>query len=287
MLVYHVKMSRSPLLLRSLAQALLDPQQRRRLSEISFQDAGHGFDVFGLHPEWVQGMVALFQPLYKHWFRVSSHGAQNIPKQGAAILASNHSGMIPIDGTMIYCDVVSNTDPPRVPRPVTDHFVPALPIVSSIYARCGTVGGSRGNVHALLERGELLLIFPEGVPGIDKDFSERYQLRPFRVGVAEMAIRHRTPVIPVAVIGAEEQFPLRLRLPIHTFGAPYVPLSPIPLPLPVHYHIHYGEPLNLYEGRSAADADDPEIASAAASQVQAAVQALIKRGLSERKGVFT
>jgi 1-acyl-sn-glycerol-3-phosphate acyltransferase len=270
-----------------LAQALLDPEERQRLSGIDFQDAGHGYDVFGLHPQWVQGIVAFFQPLYKHWFRVTSHDAHHIPKRGPGILAANHSGMIPLDGCMLYCDVVRNTHPPRVPRPVTDNFVPALPVISTIYARGGTIGGSRGNVHALLARDELLMIFPEGVPGIDKDFRDRYQLRPFRVGVAEMSIRHRAPVIPVAVVGAEEQFPVRIRLPLHTFGAPYIPVSPLPGPLPVHYHIYYGEPLALYEGLSAADADNPAVTATAAARVQAAVQALIERGLRERQGVFT
>jgi 1-acyl-sn-glycerol-3-phosphate acyltransferase len=280
------RMSRTPSVLRFLTQTLLGKQEQEQLSGIGFLDEGHGYDIFGLHPDWVKGMVAALQPLYKHWFRVTGHGTENIPARGPAILASNHSGMIPLDGTMIYSDVVLHTSPARVPRAVTDHFVPRLPVISTLYARCGTVGGSRGNVHALLERGELLLIFPEGVPGIDKDFRDRYQLRPFRVGVAEMSIRHRAPVIPVAVIGAEEQFPIRLRLPLHTFGAPYVPISPIPFPLPVHYHIHYGQPLHLYDGLSASDADDPVITAAAAARVQESVQALIEAGLKSRLGVF-
>ena len=88
------------------------------------------------------------------------------------------------------------------------------------------------------------------------------------------------------MIGAEEQFPVRLRLPLHTFGAPYVPISPIPFPLPVHYHIHYGQPLHLYEGLSASDADDPVITATAAARVQESVQALIEAGLKSRLGVF-
>lgn len=279
-------MMRSALLFQKWWQKLLDPAERERLSALSVADEGHGYDVFGLHPEWVKGMVGLFSPLYKHWFRVKSHGAHHIPKQGAAILTPNHSGMIPLDATMVYCDVLHNTSPPRVARPVIDHFVPGLPVISTVYARCGTVGGSRGNVHQLLDRGELILLFPEGVPGIDKDYSDRYKLRPFRVGFAEMSLRHRVPVIPVAVIGAEEQFPLRLRIPLRPFGAPYLPLSPIPFPLPVQYHIHYGEPLHLYEGLSPQASDDPEVLKRVSEQVQQAVQALIEKGLRERQGVF-
>lgn len=188
--------------------ARLSPGDRERLRGLRYQDAGHGYDPFGLHPGWIAAFTALWRPLYEGWFRVSSHGAGHVPAQGPAILAANHSGVWPIDGVMIYLDVLRHGDPPRVARPVADHFVPALPFVSTVFSRCGVVGGSRGNVHALLERGELLLIFPEGVPGISKPFRERYRLRPFRIGHAELAIRHRVPVVPVAVIGAEEQFPV-------------------------------------------------------------------------------
>lgn len=286
-LVYQPVMSFPSALFRFLSKAFLDEHQQDRCATLRFADAGHGFDVFGLSPDWVQGMFALFQPIYQHYFRVQSHGIENIPSSGAAILAANHSGMLPIDGTMIYCDVLHNSQPARIPRPVTDHFVPSLPLISTLYARCGTVGGSRGNVHALLSRGELILIFPEGVPGIAKPFRERYQLRPFRVGVVEMAIRHRVPIIPVAVIGAEEQFPLRMQLPLQLFGAPFLPVSPIPFPLPVRYHIHYGAPISLYEGTSASDADSPQLVQQGAAQVQRAVQALIEHGLRTRKGLFT
>ena len=88
-----------------------------------------------------------------------------------------------------------------------NHFVPALPFIGTIFARGGMVGGSRGNVRALLEAGELLMIFPEGTPGIIKPFHKRYQLQKFRVGHAELAIRHQVPVIPVGIVGAEEQLP--------------------------------------------------------------------------------
>ncbi len=280
-------MSFSSVLLRFLSDAFLDEDARARCADLHVADEGHGFDVFGLSPDWVKGMFALFQPLYQHYFRVESHGIEHIPKEGAAILAANHSGMIPIDGTMIYCDVLHNSRPARVPRPVTDHFVPSLPLISTLYARCGTVGGSRGNVHALLSRGELVLVFPEGVPGIAKPFRDRYQLRPFRVGVVEMAIRHRVPIIPVALIGAEEQFPLRMQLPLRLFGAPHLPVSVIPFPLPVRYHIHYGVPLPVYEGTSEADADNPQLVSEKSAQVEHAVQALIQQGLRMRKGLFT
>ena len=195
-----------PTIPRALTRLLLSRETQRRLTRISFRDAGHGYDRLGMHPDWVRMSVALLGGAYSNYFRVESHGIENIPAEGAAVLVANHSGMLPIDAMMLYLDVVQNTFPPRVPRMVMDVFVPKLPFVSSLFARTGAVSGARGTVRRLLADGELLGIFPEGTPGISKPFKDRYQLTRFRVGHAELAIRHRAPVIPVAVIGAEEQF---------------------------------------------------------------------------------
>lgn len=278
-------MQTSLTLLEALTRRFLADPALRRLRDIRFEDAGHGYDTFGLNPAWARAIVAVCAPLYEHYFRVTSHGAHHIPKSGPAIVTPNHSGVLPIDGLMLYSDVMRNTDPPRVLRPVADHFVPAMPMISTLFARGGMVGGSRGNVEELLRRGELLMIFPEGVPGIRKPFRDRYRLQPFRIGHAELAIRYGALVVPTAVIGAEEQLPLVVNLPIPMMGSPYlpVPLSPV---LPVHYHIYYGEPLDLGAGLRPEDADDPAITEFAAARVQAAVQGLIDRGLSERAGVF-
>lgn len=254
-------------------------------ARLAFRDAGHGFDALGLSPEWVAISAALLGGAYRHYFRVSSHGAR-LPADGAVILAANHAGTLPIDAALLYLDVLLHTDPPRIPRVIADVFVPRLPFVGMLMARVGVAAGTPGNFRHLIESGELVMVFPEGTPGIGKAFRDRYQLQGWRVGHAEVAIRHRVPVIPVGIVGAEEQWPLLGRLDLHPFGAPYLPVPATPFPLPVHYHIHYGEPLSLYEGTRPSDADDPEIVSCAAQRVKQAVQALLDRGLRERAGVF-
>ena len=122
-------------------------------------------------------------------------------------MAANHSGNIPIDAMMLWNDVLRQTEPPRVARGIADHFVPALPFIGTLFSRAGMVGGSAGNVRSLLDKGELLMIFPEGVPGIIKPWEDRYQLQTFRVGHAQMAIQHSCPIIPIGIVGAEEQLP--------------------------------------------------------------------------------
>jgi 1-acyl-sn-glycerol-3-phosphate acyltransferase len=268
---------------RQLASRLLaGPLEHMR--SIPFRDAGHGHDVFGYEPLHAALALAALEPVYRHWFRVRSYGVEHIPASGPAILVGNHSGTLPFDGMMVWTDVVLRRR--RLPRTVADYFVSALPFVSTLYARSGVVGGTAGNLRVLLEAGELLLIFPEGVPGIAKPFGERYQLREFRVGHAELAIRHQAPVVPVGIVGAEEQMPQIARLPVHAFGVPYLPVPLTPVPLPVRYHIHYGEPLLLHEGLRPEDADDPEVVRRASERVRRAVQALVEKGLRLRKGVF-
>lgn len=271
-----------------LARRLLPTGELERIRGLALADAGHGFDELGVHADWVAFGAGLLGPLYDRWFRVTSHGAEHLPRSGAVILASNHSGALPFDATMIWLDVLRHTDPPRVVRAVVDHFVPAMPFVGTFFARTGCVGGSRGNVRRLLDNGEVLLIFPEGTAGVGKLFRDRYHLATWRVGHAELALRHRVPIVPVAVIGAEEQMPQlgRIELGARLVGAPYIPLVATPLPLPVHYHLWYGEPLLLADRFPPARADEPEVLELAAEEVAQRVRALITRGLRGRRGIF-
>lgn len=274
-----------PALVRLLA-SILPVAERERLKNLQFADAGHGFDPFGLHPDYVAFGEVMTAPLYEKYFRVESSGHEHIPSSGPAVLAANHSGAIPFDSAMIWADVVRNTNPPRVPRPVADHFVPMIPVIGIIFARGGMVGGSRGNARTLLERGELLLIHPEGVPGIAKSFKLRYQLQEWRVGHVELAIRHGAPVVPVAVIGAEEQMPQIGRIPISVAGMPFIPITLTPLPMPVKYHIRYGAPIPVHERWTPSQADDPAVVKEAAALVKKTVQDMLDEGVKSRKGVF-
>lgn len=277
----------SAALARAVSKLLLPRRERERLSRLHFHDAGYGYDALGMNPDWIALGTGLFHLLYERYFRVESHDAHRIPQRGPAILAANHSGMLPMDGTMLFMDVVRHTEPPRVPRPVGDLFIPLMPFFGTLMARSGVVSGTRGNVRHLLELGEMLMVFPEGTAGVGKPFRERYRLQEWHVGHAELAIRYRVPVVPVGIVGAEEQWPQLARLDrVHPFGAPWLPVPATPFPLPTHFHIHYGEPLHLYAGREPEDADDPKVSARVAERVKRAVQSLLAEGLRTRPGVF-
>lgn len=263
-------------------------ESQERAKRLSYPDAGHGFDPFGLNPEFVALGDTIARPMYENWFRVKSYDVHHVPASGPAILAANHSGTLPFDAMMLWTDVFRNTEPPRAPRAVADYFVSTLPFISTLFARCGVVSGSRGNVRALLKAGELLMLFPEGTPGIGKPFKERYQLQEWRKGHCEMAIRFGAPIVPVGIVGAEEQMPQIAAIPTGgRLPMPYLPVPATLFPLPVRYHILYGEPIPLHEEFSTSDADNPEIVAEAALRVKAAVKALLDKGLAAREGIFT
>lgn len=264
----------------------LPSQLDARVRRLRYHDEGHGYDRFGLHPDGVARGLAITLPLYRHWFRVQSHHFERAQGLSQAIFAANHSGTLPLDAMMIWADVLHQSDPPTALRVVIDHFVNQLPVFNLLFARAGAIGGSRANVANVLSRGESMLVFPEGVPGITKPYAHRYRLQRWRPGHAELAIRHRVPIVPVAVIGAEEQLPTLLKLPLRVFGSPFVPLPAAPFPLPVRYHIWYGEPLPIHERYPPGAAKDPEALDEAAGTVRDAVQALIVHGLARREGVF-
>ena len=278
----------SPRQMQRLADSLLKDEMKYKLEDLHFHNAGHGYDPFGMHPSAIHLGIGLFSWIYESYFRVLSTGAEKIPSDGAAILAANHSGNLPIDAMMLWNDVIRQTEPSRIVRGIADHFVPALPFIGTLFARGGMVGGSKGNVRSLLEKGELLMIFPEGVPGIIKPWSQKYQLQKFRVGHAQLAILHSCPIIPVAIVGAEEQLPSikSSRRLGRIFGIEAVPIPLIPFPLPVRYRIYYGDPINIQDRYSPEDSDDPAILKAVAEEVKSSVHDLIQQGLKERRGVF-
>jgi 1-acyl-sn-glycerol-3-phosphate acyltransferase len=149
--------------------------------------------------------------------------------------------------------------------------------------------GAPENAQRLLEADEALLVFPEGVKGISKNFDARYKLAPFGPGFMRLALQTRSPIVPVAVIGSEEQYPsiAQLKGLANALGAPALPVLPqlffgMALPLPVKYRLYFGEPLHF--------SGDPDDEDAAIDErvwtVQATVQSMVNRGLKERQGIF-
>ncbi len=270
---------------------LTGPEERRRLATLAHLVEGEmPFDRFGFSPETTRRAFPFFHALYRNYFRVRSQGHEHLPKEGAAVLAANHGGLLPFDGAMGVLDVLLHTDPPRLLRSMIDRWAGSLPWINVFYARVGQIVGTRENFTDLLDDGQLVLVFPEGIEGIRKPVTQRYRLQAFRVGFVEQALRARVPIIPMAFIGSDDQAPIlydmkslarRLGLPVLPITPTFPWLGPLGLlPYPVSYRIVYGEPLRYHERFGPEGADDTRLVRYLANQVRRAVQMLVDRSRS-------
>ena len=265
---------------------LLGDDVRRRLAAASDWLPREG-DPFGLDVDAVRATFPLFYGLYRIWFRVRSAGHAALPESGPVILAANHGGLLPFDAAMLVVDVLLHSDPPRLLRALVDRFVQDLPGVRSFYAQTGQVIGTRDNFRELLGRGDCVLVMPEGVAGIRKTLPRRYRLEHFHPGFVEESLRTRVPIVPVAIVGPEDQAPIlydaqplarRLGLPALPITPTFPWLGPLGLlPYPVPYRIFYGEALDVHERYGPDDASDRQLVEALAGEVRQRIQRMLDR----------
>jgi 1-acyl-sn-glycerol-3-phosphate acyltransferase len=252
-------------------------------------DPGHLDDEFGLDLAFRERVTPIFRLLHDHYWRVEVSGAKHVPDEGPVILVSNHSGALPFDGAMICTTLDAHRG--LVVRYLYDRFVEGVSAVDAFYRRTGGVMATWKNAERLLvERRSHLLIFPEGVPGVAKTFSERYRLREFNPGFARLAMRHDVPVVPIAVVGAEEIYPVvgRSEEAGKSFGIPYLPITPFfplfgllgALPLPTKWFVRIGKPIRL--GHSS----DDRAAARETVLVRRRLQAMVTRLKQRRRSIF-
>lgn len=243
-----------------------------------------GYDAFGLRPETVAQVLPSARFMYRHWFRASVYDIDHVP-DGRVLLIANHSGQLPFDGAMIGTALLLDRRPPRVVRGMVEKWVPTLPFVSVLFSRAGQVVGTPANARALLARDEALMVFPEGARGISKTFDRRYQLEQFGLGFMRLALETNTPIVPIGVVGAEEQLPsiYNAKRVARMFGFPAMPVIPnLFVPLPVKYHIRFGAPMT-FEGEHD---DEDRVIRAKVDRVVSAIEDLLETGLRERRGLF-
>lgn len=270
----------------ALVDARLGPTFAATTRALTVRTNEFGFDPFGFHKDSLRYAALVARFFYRDYFRCEVHGLDRVPA-GRVILVANHSGQLPFDGMCIASALFLEHQPPRVVRSMVEKFVPSWPFVSYLFPRWGQITGTPENCHRLLEAEEAILVFPEGARGIAKPFSKRYQLEDFGLGFMRIALAARTPIVPIAVIGAEEQVPaVNVRPLARLFKVPSFPLMPfppfLPLPLPVKYRIHFGEPLT-FEGDPD---DDDEVIEDKVRLVKSSIQSMLRLGLEERRHVF-
>ena len=264
---------------------------RRRLT------GDYEVDEFGFDAEFTDVVVMnLLRPLYRKWFRVEVRGVENIPDTGGALVVANHSGTVALDALMTQVAVHDEHPRQRHLRMLAADLVFSLPVVGDVARKSGSTLAANPDAERLLSLGHLVGVWPEGFKGIGKPFSERYKLQRFgRGGFVSAALRTRTPIIPCAIVGAEEIYPIlgNMSSVARLLGLPYAPVTPTwpwlgPLglvPLPSKWLIEFGAPI-VTSGYGDGGAEDPMLVFDLTDQVRETIQQTLYSLLVSRRSVF-
>jgi 1-acyl-sn-glycerol-3-phosphate acyltransferase len=266
------------------------------LAELYFHWHSEEVDAFGFDPRFSDALEPLLEFLYTLWWRVETSGIEGIPDEGPVLIVANHSGVLPWDGLMIRVAIRQEHKARRTCRMLALDMFALLPFLAPLLSRTGAVRASQENGERLLRAGEVVGVFPEGVKGIGKKFKDRYKLARFgRGGFVRLALRTGAPIVPCAVVGAEEIHPVlgSANWIGKAVGLPYLPITPtFPLlgplglvPLPTKWSLDFGEPIGTSSyGPSAAD--DPILVNRLAQGVRGSIQTMIDDRLARRQSVF-
>ena len=265
---------------------------RRRAAGEYEVDPESGFDPELNHAV----LMPAARALYRGWFRVQMRGLEHVPSTGPALVVANHSGVVPIDAVMLQVGVLDEHPAARHLRLLSADLVYSMPLLGRAARASGHVPANPDEAERLLHAGALVGAFPEGFKGIGKPFSDRYHLQRFgRGGFARTALRTGAPLIPVAIVGAEEIYPMvadwselaaRLKLP-------YFPITPLfpwfgPLgavPLPSKWLIEFCDPVPT-NGFTPDQCEDAEVIAELADKVKDTIATKIDELLAERGPAF-
>ena len=271
---------------------------RRRFARIGgMRDVSGTVDDFGMDSDAVASARPWIEWLFDRWWRVDVSGADALPEQGPCLFVANHSGLLPWDGLMVVHALERHApDAPRARFLMAD-WIATLPFAAPVITRLGGVRACRENAERLLRTGRSVVSFPEGAKGAAKVFRQRYRVQRFgRGGVVRTAIAARAPLVPVAVVGAEETHPVLFKVETlaRAMGAPFLPVTPTfpmlgPLgliPLPSKWSIRFGEPIATHE-LDAALADDETLVWRITEDLRERIQKMLDADVHARRSVWT
>lgn len=263
-------------------QHVVTPEIESLVRRIPKPVGSFGYDAWGYNEDTFKVTLGLAKWLYERYFRVTTHGLENIPERGRVLIIPNHSGQLPMDGVLVGMALAMNPQGPRLARAMIEHFFPTVPWLGNFMNKIGGVLGDPVNCARMLEQEEAIIVFPEGVRGSGKLYSQRYQLQRFGNGFMHLAINQQAPIVPVAVIGCEETMPsiANIKPVAKLLGIPYFPLTPSYLPLPARVSLYFGEPMRFSPVRTEAEITE------FVDEVKARIAELIGRGLKERERIF-
>jgi 1-acyl-sn-glycerol-3-phosphate acyltransferase len=255
-------------------------------------------DDWGRSQRVMDGFEPLLDFYYRYWFRVDTEGIEHVPSDGGALIVSNHSGALPPDGPMIMQAIHHEHPDPRPLYMLAENWFRGYPGAGMLTNKLGLVGAHPANAQRLLhDEGRLVLVFPEGQKGSRKLYWQRYRLRRFgRGGFVRTAMRAGVPIVPVAVLGAEEAMPIFAHVPLlqRLTGLIYFPvnhafpqfgLAAALMYMPAKFKIRFLEPVDL-SGFTAEDAEDLALVQDVGERIRTRIQLELDDLRSSRKSVW-
>ncbi len=239
-------------------------------------------DPWGFNLELCEKTLRFLVPLYRRYFKVRVFGQENV-ENNPYLVVSNHTGQIPLDGMLITMAFLLDVTPPRILRAMVERFMAQLPFLGDFAAQTGSILGDRVNCQYLIDHGESILVFPEGVRGISKSTPQFYRTQSFSLGFYRIALQKHTPILPVAVVGAEEMFPFvwHVKSLAKMLKVPAIPLTANAFPLPSPIDIYIGKPIDVPRDLSP-DAPEKDIKEQVLI-IEGQVKKLLSHGLKERR----
>jgi 1-acyl-sn-glycerol-3-phosphate acyltransferase len=250
------------------------------------------YDDWGLDTDYIRAWGAWFGFLRNVYWRIDHEGLENIPEEGRGLYISNHRGFMPLDAVMHLSLIFTHRK--RVPRFLIIHTLLRTPYMCNFLTKLGGVVASQENAASLFEQEALVGVFPEGIRGTFTPYKRTHKLRDFsRSEFAKLAVLHQAPVIPSAVVGHAEIFPIIGRIDsswvVRELGWPYLPIAPMfplaPVPLPSKWHVRVLKPVPL-QGLSPADAENDRLMKEFSRYIQDIVQKNVDDMASRRKSVI-
>lgn len=243
-------------------------------------------DEYGFSLESYRAVEKFFRFLYKEWFGVQIAGLENIPAAGSAILFGNHSGVLPIDGCLLYDGMINNHSDPRRIRFLVAKFLLKVPIIGKCVRGFGCIPPDYSIATELLRKQELVFFYPEAEQGTGKLFKNRYKLVDFHAGFVRAAIETGSPLIPIVTIGGDEIYPLlgNFKPLAKLLDAPYFPITPNLIPIPVKIMMCVWKPFKLKYPPSAAE--DADLVAEIANDIRHDIQAKVNDLLEMRTSPF-
>jgi 1-acyl-sn-glycerol-3-phosphate acyltransferase/nucleoside-diphosphate-sugar epimerase len=262
--------------------------------EIPITEAGR-YDPFGMNEHFIRVRSRrTFGFLDRCYWRIEISGLENIPREGRAVLSGVHRGFMPFDGVMMVHVLEKHLG--RIPRFLMHPALVKYPVLAPFLTNMGGIIACQENADHVLERDEVLGIFPEGIRGAFRLYRQAHTIDRFgRSDFVKMALRNQAPIIPFVILGTAEMFPILAKFEWswwkrHTEW-PFFPITPTfpflpPVPLPAKWHIRVLPPINLHEIYPAEAAGDARVVCQIGEGIRDLMQQTLDAMREKRRSIF-